>query len=534
MDVTTTLAALLTGLGLFFVGVRALSANLVPLAGRRSRAAFAGALRGPLSTAASGILAGLLTQSSTAVSWIILGFVRAGVLTEGPALMAPTWSNVGAAMLTLLIAINTATAAGFVIGLVGFAIYFRLDRTDRLRHMLEAALGAALLLFGMHLVSGIAEPMRVALTKHAALAQTLHSPWILAAIGVGLSLAAQSSSVAAALGVTAVGAGLLTVPAALPLFASANAASVVNNLMRLPQEATAGRLVFTLQAVQKVVGSLALLLLLIYDLLWPQAGAGVIARLGHHASGQIALLFMLAQVVGALVTSLVTRPVAELLRRLVPTGEMETLAQPAFLLGAALTDPPVALDLAMRELARLSARLPLLLDHVRAEPEGGTPPATTLAHAGTMLAEAIKSYLTRLLDHHPRRGEVAAALLLQAAAGNAGALHEALAELAAAAPNAATMATSGRLIEALHALMSMVADHAETLGADDPEFVLKLLGERDQLMEELRQRLTTVSEAEPELQDALFRMTILFERAVWLGRRLVVEMSQAQRALEML
>ena len=95
MDMTSTLAALLTGLGLFFVGVRALSANLVPLAGRRARAAFAGALRGPLGTAASGILAGLLTQSSTAVSWIILGFVRAGVLSEGPALMAPTWPNVG-------------------------------------------------------------------------------------------------------------------------------------------------------------------------------------------------------------------------------------------------------------------------------------------------------------------------------------------------------------------------------------------------------------------------------------------------------
>ncbi len=49
-------------------------------------------------------------------------------------------------MLTLLIAINTAGAAGFVIGLVGFAVYLRLDRTDRLRHMLEAALGAAFLL----------------------------------------------------------------------------------------------------------------------------------------------------------------------------------------------------------------------------------------------------------------------------------------------------------------------------------------------------------------------------------------------------
>jgi phosphate:Na+ symporter len=334
--------------------------------------------------------------------------------------------------------------------------------------------------------------------------------------------------------VTAVGAGLLTVPAALPLLASANAASVVNNLMRLPQEGMAGRLVFTLQAVQKIVGSLLLLLVLVGAALWPQAGAAFIAQLGHSASGQIALLFMLAQVAGALATSLVTRPVAGLLRRLLPLGAAQTLAQPAFLLGAALTDPPVALDLAMRELARLSARLPLLLDRVRAEPDGGSPPAAALSQAGTALAEAIKTYLTRLLDHHPRREEVAAALLLQAAAGNAGALHEALAELAAAAPDAATMPTSSRLIEALHALMCVVADHAETLGDDDPEFVLRLLGDRDELMEELRQRLTTAGEATPAVQDALFRMTILFERVVWLGRRLVVETSQAQRAFQAL
>ena len=32
----STIATLLSGLGLFFIGVRALSANLVPLAGRRS------------------------------------------------------------------------------------------------------------------------------------------------------------------------------------------------------------------------------------------------------------------------------------------------------------------------------------------------------------------------------------------------------------------------------------------------------------------------------------------------------------------
>jgi phosphate:Na+ symporter len=50
-------------------------------------------------------------------------------------------------------------------------------------------------------------------------------------------------------------------------------------------------------------------------------------------------------------------------------------------------------------------------------------------------------------------------------------------------------------------------------------------------MEELRQRLAAGADATPPAQQALFRMTILFERAVWLARRLVTDLSQAQRLL---
>ncbi len=531
MDIVSTIAALLSGLGLFFIGVRSLSANLVPLVGRRTRAAFAGALRGPVSSAVSGTIAGLVTQSSTAVSWIIVGFVRAGVLPAGPALAAPTWANVGTAMLPLLVAIDTSLAASSVIGLVGFATYFKLARTDRLRNMLEAVLGAALLLFGMHMVSAVIGPVRTELMASGGLTAALQSPWLLAAVGAGLSLAAQSSSVAAAIAVAGMGAGLLTMPTALPLIAGANAAAICNNMIMVPGENVPGRLVFLLQAVQKAAGSLLLAAAAIVLEGWPAQAASLTALVGESPSGQIAVIFTIAQVVGALVASLSARPVELLVRRWTPASLAETLAQPAFLLRESLTDPAAALDLAMRELARLSARLPLLLDHVRGERDPATPPAATLCTAGTSLAGTIKSYLAALLDNQPRRAEVATALLLEDAAGNAGALHEALAELAATAPQAAALPTTGSLVEALHALLEVVADHGASLGADDPEFVLGLLGDRDQLMEELRLRLSSGSGADAEVQNALFRMTILFERAVWLARRLVVGISQAQRAM---
>jgi phosphate:Na+ symporter len=193
-----------------------------------------------------------------------------------------------------------------------------------------------------------------------------------------------------------------------------------------------------------------------------------------------------------------------------------------FLLREALSDPSAALDLAIRELARLTVRLPLLLDHVRAEPDRNTPATATLRTASVTLAGTIKSYLTTLLDNQPGRTELATALLLEDATGNITSLNEAIAELVSTIPLAAALPTTGSLIEALHALLMMVADYAEDL--DDPEMVLHLLGDRDQLMEDLRQRL-------PAMQDAVFRMTILFERVVWLARRLVIDMSQAQRTL---
>jgi phosphate:Na+ symporter len=531
MTLTSTLCALLAGLGLFFIGVRGLSANLVPLAGRRARAAFAATLRGPFSIAFSGMAAGLLTQSSIAVSWVVLGFLRAGVLAEGPAFMAPAWSNVGAALLPLLVAINTEVAAEFVIGVVGFAIYFRLDRTDRLRHGMEAALGAAMLLFGMHIVADLVGQLRETMTQDHWLLLAQRAPWLLAVLGAGLALATQSSSVAAALSVAMVSAGLLTLPGALPMIAGANAASVLTNLSRLRVEGVSGRIVFTLQAVQKAAGTVLLAAAVVLVTLQPAAAPGFAGRFGIGAGAQIALLFMLAQLAGALVTAVGSQPIARLVRRLTRPDEAETLAQPAFLLSEALSDPPAALDLAMRELARLTARLPLLLEHVRAEPEAGAPSAKTLRLAGNGLTRAITDYLTGLLDHHPRRGEVVAALLLQSASGNAGALHEVLAEIAEAAPQAAGLPTAGRLIEALHALMSVVAEYAQTHGADDPDFVLDLLGGRERFMEELRNRLTQGSEASAEMLDALFRMTILFERVIWLARRLVAETRQANRAL---
>jgi phosphate:Na+ symporter len=71
----------------------------------------------------------------------------------------------------------------------------------------------------------------------------------------------------------------------------------------------------------------------------------------------------------------------------------------------------------------------------------------------------------------------------------------------------------------------------DATASDDPaerELVLALLGQRDELMERVRQRaLREDPSLPPKAQDAIFAATMLFERIIWLARRNAVLLAPA-------
>ena len=68
------------GLGLFFVGVKLIGSNLKQLSGRWFRRLIGGATRNTLSAALLGVLSGALTQSSSAITFISISMVTAGLI----------------------------------------------------------------------------------------------------------------------------------------------------------------------------------------------------------------------------------------------------------------------------------------------------------------------------------------------------------------------------------------------------------------------------------------------------------------------
>src|SRR5690625_2630788 len=114
-------AAFLGGLGLFFVGVKLVGTHLRNLMGSRSRRFVASSTAKPSASAAVGLLAGGLTQSSNAVTFIAISLVTAGLTTALQVAPLVAWANVGTAGLVMLAAVDLRLLVFFLLGKIGRA-----------------------------------------------------------------------------------------------------------------------------------------------------------------------------------------------------------------------------------------------------------------------------------------------------------------------------------------------------------------------------------------------------------------------------
>jgi phosphate:Na+ symporter len=519
------LAPFLTGLGLFFCGVNFLSAHLVPLAGRRLRLLVTKVGARPWLAALFGSFAGVLTQSVNAVTAVAIGLVGSGLVDKRRAILIPTWSNVGTSLLVILVSIDLRVAAAYFVALAGTANYFGLDRTERARHALGTILALGLLFIGMHTLKVGAQPLVDMMMQDGYLARAAGHPLVLLLIGIGISVGCQSSPVAGALAATGAGAGILDLSAAAWIVYGANIGSAGNfALLARTQRGVAAQITL-MQSVQKLAGFAVVAVLLI-------AGAvshvplieNALGTLSRVPAAQIAWLFLIYQIAGAALCTVLLERILPLLAWLAPPSPLQELSRPAFLIEDALIDSVMALDLVAREENRLLQRLPAMLDGVRADVEHPAVEHKMLRTASLSVANAMTGYLGSIIEAKLDRPEREQAVRLHHRTANLAALFDALDEFVAACIRARESPAGGRvadqMIESLHTLLTSLAEATASKDASEREVTLALLGHRDELMERIRQRvLREDPDMPPRAQEALFAATMLFERIVWLARR---------------
>ena len=146
------LASILAGLGLFFIGIKELAANLSQLAGRGLRLWVALSTGSYAMRALTGILAGALTQSTSGVTVILMSLVTADLITLRRATPILVWANVGTAALVLLVAIDIHLFVLALTAVAGFCYYLDLDRSPRWRLLVSALFSISLLFLGLELM----------------------------------------------------------------------------------------------------------------------------------------------------------------------------------------------------------------------------------------------------------------------------------------------------------------------------------------------------------------------------------------------
>lgn len=526
MDIFATIFA---GLGLFFIGVKLIGSNLKQMTGRRFRMLVSGGTQSPVLAALIGTVSGALTQSSNAVTFIVVSMTSAGLVTIRRALPVLVWANVGTSALVLLATVDMHTFVLLVVGVTGILHFLDLDRSAHHRHFVGALLGAGLLFFGLQLIKDGAAPLRDLEMAREFVVFAADSFFIAFLIGLLLTLLTQSSATVSVIAVAMISVGLLDLDQTIMIVLGASVGSGISTWFMGANLVGTPRQLINLQLVNKTFGALVLVPLFLLELAtgWPLVKA-LLGLFADSPAGQVAWAYLLIQVTSAALVSPVIGPLYRLLERMSPATEEEELARPRYLYEQALDEPETAVDLVEKEQARLLGYIRAALDHVRDDArDSGQVYYRSLHAAGSSLAGEIDAFLTDLLESSLSRSALEKAMRMESR-------NRIIIDLFDAADALVGVVDRGTISERLRPLAHSLVESfhiavdilIEEMADPDPlqrQALLGMTGDRSEMMDRIRRQLLQSDSLldKPE-QDILFAATSLFERGIWLVRRFVM------------
>nr|WP_241004095.1 Na/Pi symporter [Magnetospirillum aberrantis] len=514
-------------MGFFFIGVKHLGSNLTHIAGPRLRKVVQRATANGFLAAVLGSLVGMLTQSTNAITFIVIGLVNSGTLAVRSALPVIAWANVGTSVLVFLATISIHDAILVMVVLTGFAYYRGVEGTPRWRHMVGALLGLALLFVGLEWVRDGSTSLRGSETLRDILLLAEHSPWLAFVLGALLTPLVQTAKTVSTITVALISAGLLGVDHAVLVVMGANFGSCVNVLFMSSNIRGRGRQLSIYQALLKVAGVAATLPLIV---LWVVEGVSpeqLLAWFDVPPHVQVAIVYLVLQVAAIVVLAPIQGWVILWLDRLSPITVQEKLARPKFIFDGAWRAPETAATLVVREQHRQMSYLPGYLEPYREDSEVQDPlPAASLHSANALVMREIDDCLKRSLERAETARTVNELGNLQNRGTLIGQLQDDLLDFAklleAARERKVEHRMIGHLVEATHALVSLAAAAmGPECDFDTLDMLKRLTGDRPELMDRVRKSLAGGGNDTVEAQEMLFNATMLFKRIVWEMRQLL-------------
>lgn len=394
----STLIATLGGIGLFLLGMSAMTDGLKAMAGSALRTVLGKAAATPLSGASWGAIVTLLVQSSSAVTMTTIGLVNAGLLTFPQGLGLVFGANIGTtgtAWLVALIGVRVSLSS-YALPLIFIGALTKLLGRGRIAAAGGALAGFALILYGLTTLQqgmgGIAE------TLHPSnLPAVLGMPgvgWgtgsigllILIATGLVMTAVMQSSTASIAVTISAFYAGAVNLDQGAALIIGQNIGTATSSaLAAIGASNTAKRLALA-YVLFKVIAALIAIFAFPFT-------SFLMRRAAHSVDGMtlLAAYHTAYNVVGVAVLLPATQWFTRIVERLLPSKQtkLERALDPS-----ALANPVIAVESARRIVAEMLGEAAAILT---ATFSGAATPLTSPTAAAGALAE-VRDFLSELKE----------------------------------------------------------------------------------------------------------------------------------------
>ena len=183
---------LLGGLAVFIYGMNMMSECLQKAAGEKMKKILSLLTRNPVMGALAGMLVTAVLQSSSATTVMAIGFVSAGLMTLPQAISIIFGANIGTTMTAQLIAFKLSDYI-YAIIFIGFIVYF-ISKSERVKNVGMTIFAFGLLFLGIETMGSVMKPLASSPIFTELIGKVADIPILGVAVGALMTLVVQSSS----------------------------------------------------------------------------------------------------------------------------------------------------------------------------------------------------------------------------------------------------------------------------------------------------------------------------------------------------
>ena len=358
------LGGILGGVGLLFFGMWLLSENLKAVVGPRLRVLASRLADNRFAGFAWGTLAGAITQSSPAVTFITISMLRSGLISARQGYPIALGAQMGVGLILFIVTVDIRIAALIGIG-IGGVVITRFSRGNY-REAGAMLFGVAALLFGLVLIKESAAPLSEQPWFRAGLDISAGSILLSFIIGALLTFIVQALVPVVAFGIGLAAAGLVGVEQVLMYMYGSYVGLAISVMVVSYSLSGTARQLGMFWACQVFFSAVILVTLLYIEVYagvplvkalvtWPDIGLGP----------QMALAVIIFGMPSRIVVLAAPGWIMRLFSRIWPASIAEQQSRPWYIHDQAMDDVETALDLTHLEQARVLGMFSDYLERAR-------------------------------------------------------------------------------------------------------------------------------------------------------------------------